>query len=63
MPPPKWQGGQQRCILRHDMDHHRQYLLHGHSLHHASCVAKPLMCMARQRIFMCILHCIMAVGR
>ena len=59
----RWQSSQQRRTLQRDADHHRQYLLHGHSLQHAGCVGKPVTRMARQHIFMCILHRIMAVGR
>ena len=59
----RWRGSQQPHTLQQDAHHHVQYLLHGHSLQHAACVGKPLARMARQHIFMCILHCIMAVGR
>ena len=59
----RWQGSQQRRTLIRDADYHQQYLLHGHSLQHVGCVAKPLMCMGREHIFMCIVHCIMAVGQ
>ena len=59
----RWQGSQQRCTLECDANHHRQYLMHGHSLQHAGCVAKTLLRMARHHIFMCILHYIMAMGR
>ena len=57
-----WHNSQQRRTLQRDADHHRQDLRHGHS-QHAGCVGKRLTRMALQHIFMCILHCIMAVGR
>ena len=56
-------GSQQRRTVQRDADHHRQYLLHGHSLQHADCVAKRLMRMARQQIFMCILDYMITMGR
>ena len=59
----RWHGIQRRRTVQRDADHHLQYLLHGRSLQNAGCVGKPLVCMARQDVFMCIPHCIMAVGR
>ena len=59
----RWQGSQQCCTLQRDVDHHWQYVLHGHSLQHAGCVAKPLVRMKREHILMCVLHFIMALGQ
>ena len=59
----QYQGSQQRRTPQCDADHNRQYLLHGHSLEHAGCVANPLLRMAREHTFMCIMHCIMAMDR
>ena len=59
----RWQGSQQRRTLQRDVHHHRQYLLHGHSLQHAGCVPKPLLRLARGHICMCILRYIKALGR
>ena len=53
----RWPGGQHRRTLQRDEVHHREYLVHGHSRQHASCVAKPLVHMAREHAFTCILHC------
>ena len=58
MPSPSGGKVANNAALQHDADHHQQYLLHGHSLQHAGCVAKPLLHMAREHILMCIVHCI-----
>ena len=46
-----------------DKAHHWRYPQDRHSLQHCGCVGGPMLQTDRTHVFMCILHCIMAIGR
>ena len=46
-----------------DATNHRRYRVTGKSLDAAGCTGEPLPVIATNRVFLCILHCCMAIGR
>ena len=52
-----------RRTMRLDANNHRRYLMTRKSLDAAGCTGEPRLVIARNRVFLCILHCCMAFGR
>ena len=59
----QWNGIAARRTTRSDANNHRHYLMTRKSLDAAGCTGEPLLVIARNRVFLCILHCCMAFGR
>ena len=59
----QWNGITARRTMRSNANNHRRYLMTRKSLDAAGCTGEPLLVMARNRVFLCILHCGMAFGR
>ena len=59
----QWNGIAARRTTRSDANNHRRYLMTCKSLDAAECTGEPLLVIARNRVFLCILHCCMAFGR
>ena len=59
----QWNGIAARRTTRSDANNHRRYLMTRKSLDAAGCTGEPLLVIARNRVFLCILHCCMAFGR
>ena len=59
----QWNGIAARRTTRSDANNHRRYLKTRKSLDAAGCTGDPLLVIARNRVFLCILHCCMAFGR
>ena len=59
----RWNGVVARRTTQSDATHHRRYQVTRKSLDVAGCAGKPLLVIARHRVFLCILHCCMAFGR
>ena len=59
----QWNGIAARRTMRSDANNHRRYLMTRKSLDAAGCTGEPLLVIARNRVFLCILHCCMAFGR
>ena len=59
----QWNGIAARRTTRSDANNHRRYLMTRNSLDAARCTGEPLLVIARNRVFLCILHCCMAFGR
>ena len=52
-----------RRTTRSDANNHRRYMMTRKSLDAAGCTGEPLLVIARNRVFLCILHCCMAFRR
>ena len=59
----RWNGVVAGRITRSDANNHRRYLVTRKSLDAAGCTGEPLLVIARNRVFLCLLHCCMAFGR
>ena len=59
----QWNGIAARRTTRSDANNHRRYLMTRKCLAAAGCTGEPLLVIARNRVFLCILHCYMAFGR
>ena len=59
----RWNGVAARRITRSDANNHRRYLVTRKSLDAAGCTGEPLLVIAGNRVFLCILHRCMAFGR
>ena len=59
----QWDGITPRRTTRSDENNHRRYLMTRKNLDAAGCTGEPLLVIARNRVFLCILHCCMAFGR
>ena len=59
----RWNGVAARKTTQSDANNHRRYLVTRKSLDAAGCPGEPLLVIARNRVFLCILHCCMAFGR
>ena len=59
----QWNGIAARRTTRSDANNHRRYLMTCKSLDAAGCTGEPLLVIARNRVFLCILHYCMAFGR
>ena len=59
----QWNGIAARPTTRSDENIHRCYLMTCKSLDAAGCTGEPLLVIARNRVFFCILHCCTAFGR
>ena len=58
-----WNGVAARRTMQSDATNHRRYRVTGKILDAAGCTGEPLLVIARNRVFLCILHCCMAFGR
>ena len=54
----RWNGVAARSTMQSDATNHRRYQVTRKSLD-----GEPLLVIARNRVFLCILHCCMAIGR
>ena len=59
----QWNGIAARRTTKSDANNHRRYLVTHNSLDAAGCTGEPLLVIARNQVFLCILHCCMAFGR
>ena len=59
----RWNGVAARRTTRSDANNHRCYVVTRKSLDAAGCTGEPLLVIARNLVFLCILHCCMAFGR
>ena len=59
----RWNGVAARRTTESDTTNHRRYRVTGKSLDAARCTGGPLLVIARNWVFLCILHCCMAMGR
>ena len=59
----QWNGVAARRTTQSDANTHRRYLATRKSLVAARCTGEPLLVIARNRVFLCILHCCKAFGR
>ena len=59
----QWNGVAARRTTQSDVNNHHRYLATRKSLDAARCTGEPLLVIARNRVFLCILHCCMAFGR
>ena len=59
----RWNGVAARRTTQSDANKHRRYQVTPKSLDAARCTTEPLLVIARNRVFLCILHCCMAFGR
>ena len=59
----RWNGVAARRTTQSDATHHRRYQVTRKSLDAGGCTGEPLLVIARNRVFLCILHCCMAFGR
>ena len=59
----QWNGIAARRPTRSDANKHRRYLVTRKGLDAAGCSGEPLLVIAGNRVFLCILHCCMAFGR
>ena len=59
----RWNGVAARCATHLDATNHRRYQVTRKILDAAGCTGEPLLVIARNRLFLCILHCCMAFGR
>ena len=62
-PAKQWNGTAVRRTTQSDANNHRRYLVTRKSLDAARCTGEPLLVIATNRLFLCILHCCMAFGR
>ena len=58
-----WNGIAARRTTRSDGNNHHRYLMTRKSLDAAGGTGEPLLVIATNRVFLCILHCCMAFGR
>ena len=58
-----WNGIAARRTTRSDANNHRRYLMTRKSLDATGCTGELLLVVAKNRVFLCILHCCMAFGR
>ena len=59
----QWNGIAARRTTRSNANNHRRNLMPRKSLDAVGCTGEPLLVIARNRVFLCILHCCMAFGR
>ena len=59
----RWNGVAARRTTQSDVNNLRRYLVTRKSLDAAGCTGELLLVIARNRVFLCILHCCMAFGR
>ena len=59
----RWNGVASRRTTQSDVNNYRRYLVTRKSLDAVGCTREPLLVIARNRVFLCILHCCMAFGR
>ena len=59
----QWNGSAARRTTRLDANNHPRYLMICKNLVAAGCTGEPLLVIARNRVFLCILHRCMAFGR
>ena len=59
----QWNGVTARRTTQSDANNHRRYLATRKSLDAARCTGEPLLVIAINRVFLCILHYCMAFGR
>ena len=59
----RWNGVAARRTTESAATNHRQYRVTGKSLDATGCTGEPLLVIAKNRVFLCILHCCMAFGR
>ena len=59
----QWNGVAARRTTQSDAHNHRRYPATRKSLDAAGCTGEPLLVIARNRVFLCILHYCMAFGR
>ena len=57
-----WNAGAARRTTQSDANNHRRYRVTRKSLDAARCTGEPLLVIARNRVFLSILHCCMAFG-
>ena len=58
----QWNDIAARRTIQTDATKHPRYQVTGKSLDAAGCTGEPLLVIARNRVFLCILHCCMAFG-
>ena len=58
----RWNGVAARRTTQSDANHHRRYQVNRKSLDAAGCTGEPLLVIARNRVFLCILHYCIAFG-
>ena len=59
----RWNGISARRTTQSNANNHRSYLVTRKSFDAAGCTGQPLLVIARNRVFLCILHFCMAFGR
>ena len=59
----QWNGIAAWRTTRSDANNHRRYVMTRTSLDAARCTSELLLVIARNRVFLCILHCCLAFGR
>ena len=59
----RWNGIAARRTTEWDATNHRRYQVTSKSLDAAGCTGEPLLVIARNRVFLCILQCCMDFGR
>ena len=58
----RWNGAAARRTTESDATNHRWYRMTGKSLDAVGCTGELLLVVAKNRVFLCILHCCMAFG-
>ena len=59
----RWNGAAARWTMQSKATHHRRYLVTTATLGAAGCASEPLLVIARNRVFLCIVHYCTALGR
>ena len=59
----RWNGVVAQRTVQWDANNHRPYPVTRKSLDAAGCTGEPLLVIASNRVFLCILHCCMAFGK
>ena len=59
----RWNGVAARRTTESDATNHRRYQVTRKTLDAARCTGEPVLVIARNRVFLCILHCCVAFGR
>ena len=59
----RWNGVAARRTTQSDANNYRRYLVIRKNLVAAGCTGEPRLVIAKNQIFLCILHCCMAFGR
>ena len=59
----QWNRIAAQRTTRSDANNHRRYLMTRKSLDAAGCTGEPVLVIARNLVFLCILNCCMAFGR